>query len=198
MKPITLILMLSLLFSCSEESIETMQDSNVLLLKVDYLTQAFEGGTQIIVDEPISDFDIISSYQAPGDFGGIQLYSANSNTLLFDGTIIWMGLGLMEYPANLKPASSFETLEEALPLPSAEAFSKVMYDEYAYYPEDMNLATIWSAIDKLAVVKDFRQSNPEAKIQLFLYTPSVGVGDPADWDWMLFLKNWSLNRLTLV
>ncbi|TXD82066.1 hypothetical protein ESY86_17695 [Subsaximicrobium wynnwilliamsii] len=192
MKPITFILMLALLFSCSEdatEAIDDLQESDVLMLKVDFTTHAFEGGTQIVVAEPSSDFDITSSYQAPGDFGGIQLYSANSNTLLFDGTIIWMGLGLMEYPASIKPASSFETLEEALPLPSAEAFSKVMYDEYAYYPEDMNLATIWSAIDKLAVVKDFRQSNPEAKIQLFLYTPSVGIGDPADWDWMLFLKN---------
>ena len=36
-------------------------------------------------------------------------------------------------------------------------------------------------------VRDLLSSNPEQKVQYFLYRPSVGEGNPADWKWILFL-----------
>lgn len=171
MRQIISIFLLFVMFSCSEDNVkipDAMDQSKVLMLKVDYKTGAFEAGTEIFIDEPVSDFDITTTYQSPGDFGGIQLYSANSNTLLFDGTIIWMGLGVMNYPANLQDSNSFETLTESVAMPDENLFSKVMYDEFAFYPEDMDVTSIWSAIDNLAIVKTYRENNLEAKIQVFL------------------------------
>ena len=48
---------------------------------------------------------------------------------------------------------------------------------------------IWNSINNLEVVSDYLDSNPNGKINLFLYTPGVGIGDPAYWDWYVFLKN---------
>ncbi len=193
MKPILLLLITVLFFNCSKEIIDPpmpeSQNDTVLMLKVDFLNEVFEGGKEIMVNEPIADFDVTSNYQEPGDFGGIQLYSANSNTLLFDGTIVWMGLGEVQYPLEIESPANFSTLEDAIELPVADQFENVMYSEFAYYPEDMDLSTIWNAIDDLALVKTYRDANPEAKIQMFLYTPSVGDGDSAEWDWMIFMKN---------
>ena len=32
------------------------------------------------------------------------------------------------------------------------------------------------------------QSPIHQKVKLFLYKPSVGMGDPLDWDWIVYLK----------
>ncbi len=192
MKPIALILFGLLFFSCSEDNTDLnpeVQDSKVLLLKVDFTTEAFEGGLEIDIEEPVQDFNIISSYQPPGDFGGIQLYSANSNTLLFDGTIYWSGLGAMQYPEFFNTVDNFETIENIIELPNGDLFKKVIYSEFETYPETMEISNIWSAVNNLAIVKSYRNSNPESSIQLFLYTPSVGIGNPEDWDWIVFMKN---------
>ena len=54
---------------------------------------------------------------------------------------------------------------------------------------DPDHQSIWAAIDNLETVKNYRESNPEVKISLFLYTPSVGIGNPEEWDWFVILKN---------
>jgi len=183
---------LALLCACSDDDTkapETVPQSKVLMLQVDYTTEVFEAGTEISIDESVPDFEITSTYQEPGDFGGVQLYSSNSNTLLFDGTIIWMGTGVMSYPSNLYDSEDFGIISEPVAQPSESQFSKVVYSDYETYPEDMDYASIWNTIDNLAIVKTYRDSNPEATVKLFLYTPSVGIGNPEEWDWLVFIKN---------
>jgi hypothetical protein len=68
-------------------------------------------------------------------------------------------------------------------------FAPVMYDELAYYPDTIAYAQIWNAIDNLEKVSNYRSVNTESNIHLFLYTPSVGDGDPKEWDWFVILKN---------
>ena len=74
-------------------------------------------------------------------------------------------------------------------MPPVSQFEKVMYDEHAFYPAVIDYQAIWSNIDNLVQVQAYRQSNPNAKVNLFLYTPSVGVGNPAEWDWYVILNN---------
>ncbi|WP_158655195.1 hypothetical protein [Flavivirga eckloniae] len=191
MKKVLLFALASLMLSCDKEDDNPIPGDNenkVVLLKVDFLTNKFEGGKELEFSKS-PDFTISTTYESPGDFGSVQLYYKEFEKKLFDGTIHWMGLGEMSYPESVSSPNAFQTIDENLPLPDTSEFAKVMYDENAHYPETINYTDIWNSIDNLKVVSNYRNSNPEGKINLFLYTPSVGVGDPADWDWFIILKN---------
>jgi len=201
MKKSILLFGLSLmLFACSEDEAAPVNPANepeatvgnkVLLLKVDALTNVFEGGKELEFPEADS-FTIDYDYVSPGDFGGITLNYAEVNMPIFDGTIHWMGLGERSYPALLDAPDAFATVEEAVEMPALTDFEFADYVEEGegFTGEEMSdIQSLWNSIDNLEQVKDYRLSNPNAKIHLFLYTPSVGVGNPAEWDWYVILKN---------
>ena len=190
---ILFVLIVSLVFGCfdsTEESNHTNQVENkLLLLKVDFTTNTFEGGKEFVFDENTTEFTVTSTYQAPGDFGSIQLYYEPLNELIFDGGIIWMGTGVIEYPNTMLEVSDFQTIEDPVDNPNVSLFTNVMYSEFAYYPEDIDYTTLWNSIANLQVVEEYRLSNPDSEIKLFLYTPSVGAGNPEEWDWFILFKN---------
>lgn len=162
--------------------------NKIVLLKVDFLTHNFEGGKELVF-KGAQNFTIASIYQSPGDFGGISLKYAELNETFFEGTIHWMGLGQMQYPEQLDSADAFQTIGNTVPMPNAALLATVAYDEFAYYPDPMPCAEIWNAIENLQVVAQYRGSNPNGMVNIFLYTPSVGVGNPEDWDYFVILKN---------
>lgn len=183
-----------LLVACSDETtapVEKVKENKVLMLKVDLLTSAFEGGKELTFEEA-SAFTIGVDYESPGDFGGIKLKYQELNAPLFEGTIHWMGLGEMSYP-EIDPPSAFSTSEILVMLPGENQREVIQYlpdamplDEWPYQPD---YETLWSAVSSLHIVRDYRAANPNSKVNFFLYTPSVGVGNPADWDWFIILKN---------
>ncbi|GGK49839.1 MULTISPECIES: hypothetical protein [Flavobacteriaceae] len=190
MKQLSLILILSVLFiSCDKNNDDKdVGSNNVVLLKVDYLTNTFEGGKVLKFSESTS-FTISSKYNSPGDFGSVALYYEELNKKLFEGTIIWMGLGEMSYPSSMDLPAHFSKTDTNVTLPDTEMFKRIMYTENAYYPDSINYESLWNAINNLRIVSSCRNSNPHEKVQLFLYTPSLGVGDPADWDWFVILRS---------
>jgi len=187
MKQLSLILILSVLFIFCDKN-NDVSSNNVVLLKVDYLTNTFEGGKVLNFSEATS-FTISSKYNSPGDFGSVALYYEELNKKLFEGTIIWMGLGEISYPLNMHLPAHFSKIDTNVSLPDTSLFKKVMYTENAYYPDAINYEKLWNAINNLKIVSSYRNSNPYGNVQLFLYTPSVGVGNPADWDWFVILKS---------
>ncbi len=160
--------------------------NQVLLLRIDFLTHTFEAG-KVLSFAPANSFTIASEYQAPGDFGGVTLRYAETGQLLFSGTIHWMGLGQMSFPGQMLPPAAFQTTGNAVPMPGL--IGTVQYAPFAYYPDPVPYADIWNAIGNLRIVAQFRACNPHAAVHVFLYTPSVGVGNPADWDYLVMLKN---------
>jgi hypothetical protein len=165
-------------------------DNKVLMLRVDNVTGAFEGGKELTF-EAANTFTISSDYVSPGDFGSIKLKYDELDATFFDGTIHWMGLGEMSYPESLDGVDAFVTLEEELAMPALSAFHTVEYgsEGEGLQTNEPDHQVIWDAIDDLELVKEYREANPEAKISLFLYTPSVGIGNPEEWDWFVILKN---------
>jgi len=159
--------------------------NKVLMLKVDYTTNNFEGGIEYVYNQQTDSFNIDVDYDPPGDFGSIRLTYHELNETLFFGTIIWMGLGEMITPESLNPPNFFDAvLTEDIVYPS-NGFLNIFPDYYT--PQDYT--NIWMRVQNLVKVRQFLQSNPNQQVKLFLYTPSVGMGDPLDWDWYIFIKN---------
>ncbi|MXV14389.1 hypothetical protein [Hufsiella ginkgonis] len=163
---------------------DALAGSSVLLLKVDYLTRKFEGGTEqsvMAVSSPSDSIPLRIDYKSPGDFGSIALYFKPDDKLLFSGTMIWMGKGAITYPAAFKPAANY---------PSGKAISYPGNSRFVYYMQEFkalpkDYTDIWKAVSNLRIVGQYLQAGK--KIGLVAYTPSVGFGNPADWDYLVIL-----------
>ncbi len=85
-----------LLFSCTSDdpgqpsNTEPITGNKLLMLKVDYTTNQFEGGTEFEFNQPATTFTVTNEYQAPGDFGWVKLYYDELDTKIFEGEIHWM------------------------------------------------------------------------------------------------------------
>lgn len=189
------LLLVLFLYSCEEIEKENLTDNQkenfidtqnqVLMLKVDYLTNKFEGGKELTFSKPAASFSIENQYNAPADFGNIKLVYKELNETLFDGSIVWMGKGVIKYPESILTADKFENVLTYDFVYPNQGFLNVFNPSNQEY--DYN--TIWSSVQGLVKVRQYLKSNKNTKVQLFLYTPSVGIGNPADWDWIIFVKN---------
>lgn len=177
------------LISCSKGNEETITPStnpnNVLVLKVDYTTNLFEGGKELSFTNTCSNMTINKQYISPGDFGNIKLTYQELNETLFDGTIVWNGLGQMNYPQNLLNANQFDSVMTADYVTPISGFENVFNPSNTTYDYD----TIWASVQSLVKVRQYLISNPNATVKIFLYTPSVGIGNPEEWDWFIIMKN---------
>lgn len=179
------ILLIIILSFSSCKNIDESGVSKVLVLKVDYLTNKFEGGTELTFTKSSPNFNIQPIYISPGDFGNISMIYQDINELLFDGSIVWMGKGYIKYPRNFIPANHFNRV-----LTSDIVFPKQGF-ENLFNPDNTNYdyTQIWMSVQSLVKVREYLSKNPKTPVKLFLYTPNVGAGNPEDWDWIIFLKN---------
>lgn len=182
------ILFLSLIaisFGCNSDNMDIHTDApnQILMLKVDYTTNTFEGGAIFGFSKPTDNFTITNEYVSPGDFGSVKLIYKELNQILFAGTIHWMGLGKMTFPEKLEPANSFKHAGTYdLRYPNG-------YDD-VFNPDNRELdyEKAWLSVQSLEKTREFLAANPTQKAKMFLYTPSVGAGDPKDWYWVIYLK----------
>ncbi|MDI9312307.1 MAG: hypothetical protein QM535_19010 [Limnohabitans sp.] len=159
--------------------------NNVLVLKVDYSTNEFEGGKELTFATTSSSMTLTNQYVAPADFGSIKLKYQELNETVFDGTIIWMGLGQISYPQNLLSANQFDRVTTTDAVAPGAGFENVFNPNNTAY----NYNSIWNSVQSLTKVRQYLNSNPNATVKIFLYTPNVGIGNPTEWDWFIFMKN---------
>jgi hypothetical protein len=155
-------------------------------LQIDYNTHQFDGGKELFFtsnDHSVDTIPILMSLQGSGDFTDMNFTHVPSNTSIFDGLIVWEGCGSRSYPVEMDPSSQYNTTSPYIK-PSNNQIK-------LFYPTASQLAgisipynQIWYSVSHLSKVKYYMDN--DAKIGLFLYTASVGVGDPATWDWYLF------------
>jgi len=170
-------------FACINEAEGDGRDpaNEVLILKVDYTTHAFEGG-QILrfPNKPAETLTITYDYRSPGDFGDIKLYYDEIDELLFHGDIIWMGCGEILFPDTWMAPDDFLKNYKLVYLQNG--FLNVFPNSEIEITED-----VWNSVQCLEILQEFLASNPTQQVQYLFYTPSVGMGDPEDWKWILFL-----------
>ena len=157
--------------------------NKVLMLTVDYTTNTFKGGKELGFSEKTNAFTITYEYKQPGDFGHIKLFYNEINELLFFGTIIWSGCGKMEFPQNLLDANQFQAVDTDDYVVPKNGFENI-FDQFNI---TFDYELIWSRVQFLVKAREYLLSNPEQVVKMFLYTPSVGVGNPEDWYWIVFL-----------
>lgn len=180
-------LLCSLFLSCTDndDTLNTDTTNKVLMLKVDYLSNTFTGGKELTFNSQSDSFTVTNVYVPPGDFGNLKLNYSEIDQPIFDGSIIWAGVGEMTYPTNLLTASSFEHVLTADYVTPSAGFTNVFNPDMASYDYD----PVWGAVQGLVKTREYLNSNPNGSVKLFLYTPSVGIGNPADWYWVIFIKN---------
>ncbi len=185
-----LFLILLIIISCKNDDagIDTLDQNKVLLLKFDFESYVFEEVKELIFETDMT-FDISAEYLEAGDFGGITLLYKDTEEKIFSGTIIWNGKGEINFPENFTKASDLQKITTPVEMPDVSKFQKVLYSESAYYPNTIDYQKIWDQINTLALLKEYRLSNPSAKIDVLLYTPTVGVLDPSVADWIMIVKN---------
>lgn len=161
---------------------------DLLISKVDYLTFRYRGFYALNVSGKVQNdslIPIISEYKAPGDFGGIKLYYKTTQNLLLDGTIIWMGTGVLSFPESFR-AGLPET--EGLPYPGVSRIALLdASGVYAAPESEFEFQHIWQSISHQKEFQHYYE-NSSKKIAIYLYTPSVGVGNPAEWYYLVYTE----------
>jgi hypothetical protein len=170
--------------SNSDNYVINQNPNKVLLLKVDYETNTFEGGNETVFPSSTATFTVTNQVIPPADFGNIKLFYSELNTKIFDGDIIWMGNGLIHFPTSFLSANQYNFINTLVPI-ADPVFENVYNPNNTNY----NYPEIFNAIRYLEIVNQYRASNPNATVKLFLYTPGVGIGDPSQWKWIFIIKN---------
>lgn len=188
-RSVLFLLLFSLLVACESADIgkKKNQTNDVLMLKVDYTTNAFEGGKEFDFAHQPDSFTIVHEYKPPSDFGSVKLIYEELDELLFFGEIHWNGLGKMEFPEKLLPPGEFTTVDTE-DFISPAGFENV-FDPNEQLGKDYDYQQVWASVQNLVKVRAYLASAPNQRAKIFLYTPSVGAGNPADWDWIIYLRN---------
>lgn len=161
---------------------------NLAVLVSDYQTYEFEQGAlnyyPLCVSCDVDSLPFAVDFVPPGDFGGITFsYTETADTLLH-GTIIWLGKGAIDRPDNFKPRDQFRELDSAAAGPvSVEYFNIFPALEAAEF--EARADTAWAHVSRLDIVREF--ATREYRAAVYLYAPAVGVFDPGEARWIIFL-----------
>ena len=167
---------------------ETDLQKHILISKVDYLTFRYKGFYALNVSNTLNsgnEIPFLSQYQSPGDFGYIKLFYRNTDNMLMDGSIIWSGCGALNFPDNFRAGLP---MDNGLPYPGQSRIAFINDGgNYVTVTDERELQYIWQSVSRQ---KEFQHyyGNSSKKVAVYLYTPSVGVGDPADAYYLVFTE----------
>lgn len=171
---------------------------DILITKVDYMTFEYRGFYSMNVTNKQNEgneIPFLADYREPGDFGYIKLYYRDESNLLMDGSIIWAGCGELNFPETFVKGSNSSTyvpeytMKRGLSFPS----DRISYiDDDGSYVQDVDesdndLGYIWQTLSAQEEFMSYYEQTSK-KVAVYLYTPSLGVGDPYDAYYMVFVE----------
>ncbi|UOK41222.1 MULTISPECIES: hypothetical protein [Flavobacterium] len=180
------------LISCTDQddtlttpSSNTSRD--LMFLKVDFQTNAFRGGTEYhfenVAMSPTIPFE--ETYVPPSDFGSYSLKYIPANTVVFSGTISWMG-GQNDYPVQ-HPSTDFQTSQNtaSVNLTTAQYFTPTADIIASEGYSNLNYHAVWDVVKNLEITNQYMSNN--AKVGFLLYTPGLGIFQPQNACWFVIL-----------
>ncbi|MBR3947027.1 MAG: hypothetical protein IKJ56_08000 [Bacteroidales bacterium] len=171
---------------------------DILIAKVDYMTFEYGGFYSMNVTNKQNEgneIPFLADYMSPSDFGYIKLYYRDQSNLLMDGSIIWAGCGELNFPETFVKGNSSNTyvpeytMKRGLSFPS----DRISYiDADGSYVQDVDesdndLGYIWQTLSDCEEFMSYYEQTSK-KVAVYLYQPSVGMGDPYDWYYMVFVE----------
>lgn len=169
-------------------------DKDILIAKVDYMTFEYRGFYSMNVTNKLSEGNEIpffADYMSPGDDGYIKLYYRDESNLLMFGTIMWMGCGVLHFPETFVKGNSSEThITGNSQYPGNEKISFI--NDNGIYTMEINhtetdLHYVWQTLSDCEEFMSY-YNQTHKKVAVYPYTPSVGVGDPYDWYYLVFVE----------
>lgn len=161
---------------------------HILISKVDYLTFRYRGFYALNVSGKLdsgTEIPFVAEYHPAGDFGDIKLYYRNKDNLLMSGTIIWMGCGKLDFPAGFRAGEPFN---KAMPYPGQEHFAFINEQgEYTVVTDESDLQHVWQSVSGQQEFQ-YYYANSSKKVAVYLYRPSIGMGNPADAYYLVFTE----------
>jgi hypothetical protein len=192
MNKLILLLVSFQFLSCSKNSnppssIPSLPNNELIAIQVDFKTQAIEGYhiyNGIELTAVADSLPIGVEYNSPGDFGDVLLYWQSVSQRLFEGTIVWMGLGQRQFPAVLGNPNDLIFKTSAASMPDSSDIQWVLDENGSLQGTGVSYTEISNAIDHLSIIHNRRADLPMA---VYFYTPSVGMGDPATWKYWVII-----------
>ena len=173
---------------------EDYLNKDILIAKVDYMTFEYRGFYSMNVTNKLNEgneIPFIADYMSPGDDGYIKLYYRDESNLLMDGDIMWMGCGELHFPETfVKGNSSGTYTPEFTQYPGNEKISFI--NDYGNYTTEIDLPEtdlhyVWQTLSDCEEFMSYYNQTYK-KVAVYPYTPSVGVGDPYDWYYLVFVE----------
>ena len=175
--------------TCTESDLQEADlHKHILICKVDYLTFRYEGFYALKVSgkqETGKEIPFVAEYEEPNDFGNIKLFYGSKNNLLLDGAIIWNGCGKLAFPEQFRAGLPTDA---GIAYPGTERVAMITENgQYSPILNEREIKYIWESVSKQ---KEFQYyfTNSTKKLAIFLYTPSVGLMNPADADYLIFTE----------
>ncbi len=166
--------------------------AQILILKVDCLTNAFIGGKELVFPKNSAAFTITREEGSSGIVGYMKLFYKEIKGLLFHATGIWMGPDEIVFPENLLPFIQFDTITSNDYVLPQNGFENALYEDilllYPDYIDERDYEPIWASVQSLVKVREYLQSNPNQKVRFFLYIVSELGEDPTECYWFVYLK----------
>jgi len=171
---------------------------DILIAKVDYMTFEYGGFYSMNVTNKQNEgneIPFLADYMEPLDFGYIKLYYHDESNLLMDGSIVWAGCGELNFPETFVKGSNSSTyvpeytMKRGLTFPS-DRISYIGVD--GSYVQDIDesdndLGYIWQTLSAQEEFMSYYEQTAK-KVAVYLYAPSVGIGNPYDWYYMVFVE----------
>lgn len=176
-----------LLFSCGSDDTGQEESSDLILYKIDYTTQAFEGGITLSLRRIAGGFNSEIPLEVDKEEAGMTNDGAIAITYeptldqVFRASLSLSGEPQIFFPAFVD-ASSFLVLDSPIAFPSGRQIQSIDGDH-----SQVPIAPIWDAVARLGLTEFILTE--DTHLGLFLYQPSEDPAHSANWDWILMLYN---------
>ena len=165
---------------------------NLAIFIVDFMTYQFESVNISYYSKcnnycDADSLPFLMYFDSWWDNAHVYFHYTYDSSLLFQGLIMWSGMGNIEYPTNFTPAQTFPYISNAVPLPAnAEYYNTTIAGNYCTWAEYKERAQIaWHSIDSLEITNNFAEK--QFRVGLYGYSRTEGVFNPDNADWIIFL-----------
>lgn len=189
---ISLFLMLSGMSAlrAQPDSLISNDSMNLAIFEMDYLTHDLLNIS--VMHYPLCNCDqdslpFYGEYVPPMDFGDMKFRYTYDNSLLFGGTLVWMGTGFIYYPENFTSGSGFVHLQDSIPLPANARYLYWWTFPAGTYADFVSKSqAVWNTISDLKLVHDFAEGN-HMRVGFYGYPPTQGMMNPQVARWIIFV-----------